>query len=207
MALAWTSGRRGPAWFLWVLLAFDVLAAALFALAPAAGAYLSRLADGARLRPLRFVAMVVALSLLAYLPMALAVGPMHWATVGPFAVQTSRVLHYLLYFLLGIGVGVYGLDKGLLALDGGLARRWWAWLAGAVVTYVVAVVVVLVVSLSPEPAGAAMGPAQRRVLRALVRDVVDGGAGRLPALCAAVGYVSIACATTRTASIWCTMPS
>ena len=177
----------GPGWFLWVLLAFDVLAAALFALAPATGAYLSRLAEGARLRPFRFVALVVALSLLAYLPLVLAVGPMHWATAGPFAVQTSRVLHYLLYFLLGIGVGVCGLDKGLLAIDGGLARRWWAWLAGAVVCLCrgdgrgrrqpVA-----------GAAGAAMGSAQRRVLRALVRDVVDGGHGRLPALCPAVGY-------------------
>ena len=139
----------GPGWFLWVLLAFDVVAAALFALAPATGAYLSRLAQGARLRPFRFVAAMVALSLLAYLPAVLAVGPMHWATAGPFAVQTSRVLHYLLYFFLGIGVGVYALDKGLLALDGGLARRWWAWLAGAVVAFVAATVVV-VVSLSPE---------------------------------------------------------
>jgi len=139
----------GPGWFLWVLLAFDVVAAALFMLAPATGAYLSRLAEGARLRPFRFVALVVALSLLAYLPPVLAVGPMHWTTAGPFAVQTSRVLHYLLYFFLGIGVGVYGLDKGLLAIDGGLARRWWMWLAGAVVTFVAATVVV-VVSLSPE---------------------------------------------------------
>ena len=139
----------GPAWFLWVLLAFDVLATALFALAPASGAFLSRLADGARLRPFRFVALVVALSLLAYLPPVLAVGPMHWITLGPLAVQVSRVLHYLLYFLLGIGVGVYGLDKGLLALDGALARRWWAWLAGAVAAFVVALAVV-VISLSPE---------------------------------------------------------
>jgi len=139
----------GPGWFLWVLLAFDVLTAALFTLAPATGAYLSRLAEGARLRPFRFVALLFALSLLVYLPPVLAVGPMHWATAGPFAVQTSRVLHYLLYFLVGIGVGVYGLDKGLLAVDGGLARRWWAWLAGAMLAFVAATVVV-VVSLSPE---------------------------------------------------------
>ncbi len=59
------------------------------------------------------------------------------------------MLHYLLYFFLGIGVGVYGLDKGLLAIDGRLARRWWMWLAGAVVAFVAATVVV-VVSLSPE---------------------------------------------------------
>jgi len=142
----------GPGWFLWVLLAFDALAAAVFALAPATGTYLSRLTDGARLRPMRFVVLVVALSLLAYLPLALTVGPMHWTTWGPFAVQTGRALHYLLYFLLGIGVGVYGLDQGLLALDGRLARRWWAWLAGAVMTYAVALVAI-VVSFSPDRPG------------------------------------------------------
>ena len=107
---------------------------------------------------------------------------------GPFTVQTGRVLHYLLYFLLGIGVGVYGLDKGLLAIDGLLARRWWVWLAGAVAAYFVAVVT----SWSRQPlagaAGAAVGFPQRPVLRPLVRDVVDGGNGRLPAFCPAVGY-------------------
>jgi peptidoglycan/LPS O-acetylase OafA/YrhL len=139
----------GPGWFLWVLLAFDVVAATVFALAPGTAAYVSSLAAGARIRPFRFVAMMVALSLMSYLPLGLTVGPMHWTTAGPFAVQTSRVLHYLLYFFLGIGVGAYGLDRGLLALDGGLSRRWWMWLAGAVVAFVAATVVV-VVSLSPE---------------------------------------------------------
>ena len=150
---AWSSlgvWPAGPAWFLWVLLAFDVLAAALFRLAPSLGAHLGRLGAGARARPTRFVVVFVALSLLAYLPMALAFDPARlvsrWAVHS--ADQSRRQLP--LYFLIGIGVGAYGLDKGLLALDGALARRWWAWLGTALVVYLVAVVVVLV-SLSPAP--------------------------------------------------------
>ena len=92
----WTSlgvWPAGPAWFLWVSLAFDALATAMFALAPATAARLSRLTAGARLRPGRFVMLVVALSLLAYLPMVLAFDAISWAALGPFTVQTGRVPH------------------------------------------------------------------------------------------------------------------
>jgi surface polysaccharide O-acyltransferase-like enzyme len=55
--------------------------------------------------------------------------------LGPFTFQTSRLLHYLAYFLAGAGVGAYGLDRGLLAQDGKLARRWAGWAAGALVAF------------------------------------------------------------------------
>jgi glucan biosynthesis protein C len=51
--------------------------------------------------------------------------------IGPIAFQPSRPLHYLVYFLAGVAVGTYGLDRGLLDCDGVLARRWPAWLAAA----------------------------------------------------------------------------
>ena len=139
----------GPAWFLWVLLCFDVVAAALFVIAPRTGALLGRLAGAAGARPLRFFAVLVLLSALGYVPMALAFTPMHWITIGPFAVQTSRVLHYFAYFVAGIGVGMAGLDFGLLDGAGRLARRWWIWLAAATVIYVIAAAAFLM-SLSPE---------------------------------------------------------
>jgi hypothetical protein len=60
--------------------------------------------------------------------MAKAFDPMSWTHVGPFYVQTSRALHYAVWFFAGIGVGAAGVDRGLLAPDGALARRWWLWL-------------------------------------------------------------------------------
>ena len=43
---------------------------------------------------------------------------------------------YLIYFFAGCAVGAYGLDRGLLAIDGALARRWPAWLAVSVAGFV-----------------------------------------------------------------------
>jgi surface polysaccharide O-acyltransferase-like enzyme len=46
------------------------------------------------------------------------------------------LLHYLVYFFAGVGVGAYGLDRGLLRVDGKLARRWALWLAAAVAAFI-----------------------------------------------------------------------
>ena len=49
------------------------------------------------------------------------------------------IFHYLLYFLLGTGVGAYGLKYGLLAEDGKLARRWWIWAIAVIPAFALAV--------------------------------------------------------------------
>lgn len=125
----------GPAWFVWVLLAFDVLAAALFLLLPRWGDSLGRLTSASDRRPIVFFGLLVAVSGLAYIPLALAVNPFSWSSFGPFVFQTSRGLHYLVYFLLGAGVGAYGFDRGLLAPGGKLARRWLLWSLAALLAF------------------------------------------------------------------------
>ena len=50
---------------------------------------------------------------------------------GPFAVQLCRPLHYAVYFFAGVGIGASGIGRGLLAVNGLLARRWVLWLAAA----------------------------------------------------------------------------
>jgi len=132
-----------PAWFLWVLLAFDAVAAGLFLLAPRWGERIGRLTAGARERPARFFLLLAAVSAVAYIPMEFFFNPFAWATFGPFFVQTSLVLHYLVYFLAGAGVGAFGLERGLLAADGKLARRWMRWSTASVVVYGVALAVII----------------------------------------------------------------
>jgi peptidoglycan/LPS O-acetylase OafA/YrhL len=128
----------GPAWFVWVLLAFDVCAVALAVVLPRWGDALGRLTSGADRRPIVFFGLLVAASAVVYIPLAVAFNPFSWSSFGPFFFQTSRLLHYLVYFLLGAGVGAYGLDRGLLALDGKLARRWPLWSVAALVAFAVA---------------------------------------------------------------------
>src|SRR5262249_25279964 len=50
---------------------------------------------------------------------------------GPSAFQRGFTLVYVTYFFAGFGIGVHGFERGLLAPDGMLARRWAAWLGGA----------------------------------------------------------------------------
>jgi peptidoglycan/LPS O-acetylase OafA/YrhL len=126
----------GPQWFLWQLLALNVLAAAMHRFVPDWPASFKRLAASARNHPVWFFAALVAVSALAYVPLALIHSPWTWANYGPFSFQLSRPLHYLVYFFAGMVIGAYGLDRGLLACDGALARNWVGWLAAAIAGFV-----------------------------------------------------------------------
>src|SRR5690348_15657937 len=126
---------NGPAWFLWLLLVADILAAGLHRLAPRLGEALARASLAGSERPPIYFSCLIVVSALAYVPMAVAFTPSAWFQAGPFAFQVCRPLHYAVYFFAGLGVGAYGLDRGLLAPDGALARRWMPWLALAPATF------------------------------------------------------------------------
>jgi peptidoglycan/LPS O-acetylase OafA/YrhL len=121
----------GPAWFLWVLLAFDCLAAPLFAMMPKLVEALGRIASAGYRLPIACFVATAAVSIAAYLPLALLFTTQHWTALGPFYFQTSRILLYLSYFLFGVAVGAHGLNRGMLAPEGTLARHWIWWATGA----------------------------------------------------------------------------
>jgi hypothetical protein len=125
----------GPQWFLWQLLAFNILAAAMHGVVPGWRERLVRLVASASENPIRFFVALMTLSALAYVPLALAYSPFPWLNVGPISFQLSRPLLYLLYFFVGFAVGAYGVDRGLLASDGVLARHWAAWIVVAFVGF------------------------------------------------------------------------
>ena len=134
----------GPAWFLWVLLAFDVMAAALWWIAPGMIDALGSLIYVARDRPMTVFGVFVIVSITAYLPMHLAFGDISWLEWDgfPLPIQTSRMLLYPACFFAGVGVGAVNLRAGLLAENGELARRGPVWLAFALVFYVAILVLV-----------------------------------------------------------------
>ena len=134
----------GPAWFVWVLLVFDGIAALLFAVAPKWGETLGCITSSASRRPVAFFALLAAVSAIAYIPMALLFTSFDWTIFGPFSFQTSRILHYLVYFLIAAGVGAWGIDRGLLAPDGKLTRRWPLWVIAALAFFGLVTVVTIV---------------------------------------------------------------
>ena len=147
----------GPMWFVLMLLAFDIVAAGLFAVAPHWGERVGALASRAGERPVRFFAVLLILSAFAYLPLAVAYGPWSWTAWGLVQFQISRPVHYFVYFVLAVGVGAYGLRQGLLSASGKLARRWWVWALAAVGSVVLslwlgdAIVTAIMTSKGPVP--------------------------------------------------------
>jgi hypothetical protein len=127
----------GPAWFLWVLLALNAIAALLRAAAPRSIEALGQLIDAGRGRPMAAFAAFLIFTVIIYLPMRLIFGDAAWLVPGhyPLPIQTSRILLYAGYFFVGVGVGAVGLRTGMLAENGVLARRWAVWLAFASAFY------------------------------------------------------------------------
>jgi glucans biosynthesis protein C len=128
----WPSGQL---WFLWYLLALNVIAVVIFWLAPSAGPWLGRLSAHAGRNPARYFVGLVAVSALAYVPLATVFKPWEWLQFGPFGFQPGFTLLYVTYFFAGLGVGVFGFERGLLAPDGMLACRWATWVGAAAVGF------------------------------------------------------------------------
>lgn len=140
----------GPAWFLWVLLAFSGLAALGHRLAPNFGEALGDRLGPLGERPWTFFGVLVLLSAAVYLPMAQIFDGITWFEWGPFTAQTSRILFYALYFVVGIALGAHGIDRGLFDRDGKLPRQWLVWQGMASLFLVVMIVCVVSVFVQLE---------------------------------------------------------
>jgi glucan biosynthesis protein C len=123
---------NGQLWFLWQLLALNFAAVGLNWIAPNAIRGLGRWSAAAGQRPGFYFAALVAVSAVVYVPLALAFTPWEWSNSGLLAVQWCRPLLYGVYFFAGMGIGAEGIDFGLTAADGALARRWKLWFAVAI---------------------------------------------------------------------------
>jgi hypothetical protein len=141
----------GPAWFIWVLLAFDSMIAALFLIMPRWGDVLGRFLSGPLQHPVIFFLFLVAVSSIAYVPLALVVSPLAWTGFGPFAFQTSRIVHYFAYLLIAVGAGAYGIDRGLLAPGGKLARRWPLWVGVSLLTFCLSTIISIMLFSAKSP--------------------------------------------------------
>jgi peptidoglycan/LPS O-acetylase OafA/YrhL len=125
----------GPIWFVWVLLAFGLLASVLYRLSPNLLDPINRLSQQSFDQPAKFYLFLLAVTAVAYIPALLYFGPSRWFQFGPFDVQASRVLLYAAYFFAGAGVGAAHLDRGVLSEDGRLAKSSWGWLIATLIPY------------------------------------------------------------------------
>lgn len=119
----------GPAWYLWLLLAFCAFIAFVCRFAPNLMKKLNWSATSAR----NIVAVFLTVSLLTTVPLRLFILPTTWTTlVGPLSFQTWRVLLYFSWFLLGVALGGANLERSL-SYDN---MRWWPlWLVFGFLAY------------------------------------------------------------------------
>lgn len=148
----------GPAWFLWVLLAFSTVAALAWKAAPGGREKLAALGAWCRARPTRACVVLAIAAVIAYLPTLLGVSAFSWFTWGPFTVQTGRIALYGVYFFFGcaLGAGDRGISDEWMTPSGPLARRWktWAAVAGGVFAAFAAALIALFIGLGqgqPQP--------------------------------------------------------
>ncbi len=125
---------NGPLWFIWQLLAMNFVLVGLNLLAPNAMPALGRWSATAADNPVRYFGVLLIVSAMAYVPLALAFTPWAWSDSGLFSFQSSRPLLYAVYFFAGVGIGAAGIERGLLAADGILARHWVAALVTTLLT-------------------------------------------------------------------------
>jgi peptidoglycan/LPS O-acetylase OafA/YrhL len=125
----------GPIWFVWVLLAFDVLATVLYLVSPRLLDPINRLSQRGYDEPALFFVFMLVVTAVVYVPTRIYFGAGRWFTFGPFDVQASRVLLYAAYFFIGAGVGAAKFDRGLLAAESRLARSSWGWIVATLVPY------------------------------------------------------------------------
>jgi peptidoglycan/LPS O-acetylase OafA/YrhL len=137
------SWPAGPAWFLWVLLVFDCIAALSFLAFPRTVDAIAHRVRAVCKRPIYLFFLLAGLSVVAYFPMSVRFDPLTWWSWGPFAVQTSRVLHYFVYFAVGVCLGAFGAAVEIFERTGRLARRWWIWCIVAAATFTFTMVCVL----------------------------------------------------------------
>ena len=132
----------GPAWFLWLLLAFDIFTVFLSLLIPNASHFIKKIPSGAVSRPATLFWLLVIVSAISYFPMVAIYDPnFSWWYWGPFSFQWSRVFLYLVYFLIGVILGTYGIQRTLLVVNSPLARRWIMWAAITVAFFFANIVV------------------------------------------------------------------
>jgi hypothetical protein len=93
-------------------------------------------------RPALFAFALGVAAIVAYAPMLFEVGAVRWFNWGPLQVQLSRVVLYGVFFFAGMGIGASGIDQGLLARTGALARRWPVWVVLGAASFSVLILLV-----------------------------------------------------------------
>ena len=125
----------GPPWFIWVLFLFNLIIAVCYTRTrrglEKAGAFVAAQAA----HPARVGLYWYVMTCVLLLPLVLIFGSDAWTGIGPFDFQLSRPLLYFGYFVLGMLLGLAGVESGLLAKASKFNTAWPYWIAASLLAY------------------------------------------------------------------------
>lgn len=129
----------GPAWFIWVLLVFNILLLMMWRPTKGAVRWLGEKMQYLAQRPVLAVGVWIGVTWAAFTPLAFSVGHGTWTGWGPFDFQLSRIVLYGVYFVLGAGVGSTDFNQGIFGERSRLVAHWKIWVVMALLIYAVLV--------------------------------------------------------------------
>ncbi len=154
--------QAGPFWFIWMLLAFNLLAVCIYLIyiddkknrAKIEESNETRIVDKEKeerneklkknwnklvdtifTRPIILFLVVILFLIVGYYGVAFSTDSSKWIGLGPFRFQVRTIGVYIWSFLIGVAIGVYGLERGIFKPDGKMAKYWWAWILVGLITY------------------------------------------------------------------------
>jgi len=127
MGWSWNSG---PAWFISLLLVFNLIAVGCFGCFSKSSSALPAVVFT---RSSVFFLALLALSLAGLIPLLYLFGPFQWIYLNQLIIgQASKLALYLVYFLAGVAVGAHGIENSIFTPDGPLSRNWFYWVIASV---------------------------------------------------------------------------
>jgi surface polysaccharide O-acyltransferase-like enzyme len=122
----------GPPWFIWILLLFNVIAAAIpskFYILISKVIY--------KLTKSSFLFLVVTFIFvsLSFIPISLWVGQYTWTGFGPFDFQVNRLLLYFTFFIFGTCIGSSNWENHFFTNNKLLNRSWQFWVILCLLSY------------------------------------------------------------------------
>ena len=125
----------GPAWFILMLFAFNVIVAVMFPvfkkLLEAAAKKITWFAN----KPVLFFLLVFVMTWILYVPAAGKFGAETWVHTGPFDFQISRLLAYSGYFVLGVVIGASDFNHQIFSSESPLIKNWKSWIILSLLIY------------------------------------------------------------------------
>jgi len=118
----------GPLWFLWVLLLFNLIIVLLFKIIPNLDNKIKSLPKSLFNKTTVLVGSLMIVSMLAFFSLTFLFDLNAWSGIGPFVLQPVRILHYFVYFVFGVLIGTYGIDKTRFHLEGNISKYWWLFI-------------------------------------------------------------------------------